>query len=368
MTGTRSRSQLVQTGGASIATRKRVPTLFLRAGVCLLIVVAVQGVWLSPSSYGQRMESWLGVSHPKVASRDSWAMMRLLRPLAAQVEDSVVQVLSGGRLVSLGTIISEDGYLLTKQSELTNDPITVRLPNGTKVAGRVAAVRRANDLALIKLEGGPEIESKLKPAKFVTPEPQTGNFVVTAGRDGQAIGIGVLGVGSRQVAHKGRLGVRFYDSPSAATIHRVAPLSGAEEAGLRDGDRILMINDKKLYSSQSAIHLLGNMYPGDVVRLTVMRGDDTFETNAKMSDQAVLMESKNDAAVNGPRNVRLSGFDAVMQHDTVLLPNQCGGPVLDSNGNVIGLNIARAGRVVSYALPSSLVNAEIISMLSEARK
>ncbi|MEM0925840.1 MAG: serine protease, partial [Planctomycetota bacterium] len=104
-----------------------------------------------------------------------------------------------------------------------------------------------------------------------------------------------------------------------------------------------------------------------VVSLTVKRGEDTFETRARMSEQAVLMESENDAAVNGPRNVRLSGFDAVMQHDTVLLPNQCGGPVLDSSGNVVGLNIARAGRVISYALPSSLVNAEIISMLAEAR-
>jgi S1-C subfamily serine protease len=63
----------------------------------------------------------------------------------------------------------------------------------------------------------------------------------------------------------------------------------------------------------------------------------------------------------------LSGFDRVIQHDTVLDPDECGGPVLDIAGRVVGLNIARAGRVVSYALPASLVIPQMVSMLEEAR-
>jgi S1-C subfamily serine protease len=70
--------------------------------------------------------------------------------------------------------------------------------------------------------------------------------------------------------------------------------------------------------------------------------------------------------VNGARNIRLSGFEEVLQHDTVLNPDQCGGPLLNSDGQVIGVNIARAGRVVSYALPSSLVSVEVSSMIAEA--
>ncbi|MEM6468526.1 MAG: PDZ domain-containing protein [Planctomycetota bacterium] len=334
------------------------------------VAILLAGQWIETGSLqGQDLERWLGPSHPKVASRDSWGMMKLVQPLSETVSDSVVQVLSGGRLVALGTVVSEDGFVLTKKSELTGDPVSVRLPSGEKVSARVAVVRPSNDLALIKLEDGNENPWGLKPAKFVNPEPETGSFVISSGRDGKTLGIGVLGVNSREVSHRGRLGVRFFDSPTApVTIHRVAPLSGAEQAGLQGGDAILMIDDQELYSSQSAIHLLGTKYyPGDVVSLTVRRGEDTFETRARMSEQAILMESENDAAVNGPRNVRLSGFDAVIQHDTVLMPNQCGGPLLDSSGKVVGLNIARAGRVVSYALPSSLINAEIISMLSEAR-
>ena len=114
------------------------------------------------------------------------------------------------------------------------------------------------------------------------------------------------------------------------------------------------------------------MFPGESVRLTIKRRNessemDTLEMNAGIRDFGVLRETENDSKVNGPRNVRLSGFDRVIQHDTVLDPEDCGGPVLDLSGRAVGLNIARAGRVVTYSLPASLVISEMISMLQEAR-
>jgi len=57
---------------------------------------------------------------------------------------------------------------------------------------------------------------------------------------------------------------------------------------------------------------------------------------------------------------RAEGFQMALQHDTVLQPWQCGGPLVNLDGKAIGLNIARAGRTASYALPASLVQ-QIIS-------
>ncbi|QEG01162.1 serine endoprotease [Stieleria maiorica] len=344
------------------------PAFVLMALVSM--VLSIGGV--APAVFAQSTPHWMGQGRyqTSIASRDSGAMMRLVRPLSEMVEHSVVQVYSGGQVVALGTVVSEDGYILTKRSELSGgEPVSVRLPNGQKVDARVAARRKSNDLALLKLHGGDEANWNIQPATFSTVDPPTGSFLVSPGRDGFTIGIGVLGVPARYIAHQGRLGVNFYDAPSGpAMVRRVHPESGADNAGLQDGDRILKINGLQLLGSQSAINTLGKMYPGDVVRLTIKRGDNTLELDALMCDQALLMESENDAKVNGPRNVRLSGFDSVIQHDTVLAPNQCGGPLLDSQGRVIGINIARAGRVVSYALPSSLVTAEMIGMLEEARR
>jgi S1-C subfamily serine protease len=89
--------------------------------------------------------------------------------------------------------------------------------------------------------------------------------------------------------------------------------------------------------------------------------------NAKIHELRVMEESENDSKVNGPRSTRLSGFERVIQHDTVLNPDECGGPVLDTQGRFVGLNIARAGRVVSLALPASIVMTDTASMLDEAR-
>jgi S1-C subfamily serine protease len=323
---------------------------------------------------GQDLSQWLQRPHnPSIAARDNGAMMRLVRPLSESVENSVIQVFCGTRVVSLGTVVSEDGYVLTKHSELTSDPISVRLPNGEKARARLSSVRRRNDLALLKIEGLENTETqsewKIQPAKLSMVTPPTGSFVISPGRDGYTIGFGVLGVQARRIDHQGKLGVNFYNAPDGpARVRRVAPQSGAFEAGLQGGDEILKINGEDTYGVQAAINKLGSMYPGEVVRLTIQRGEDTIEIDAVMSDAAMIAETENDARVNGPRNLRLSGFDQVIQHDTVLTPNQCGGPLLDTSGNIIGINIARAGRVVSYALPSSLVVAEMISMLEEARR
>jgi S1-C subfamily serine protease len=50
---------------------------------------------------------------------------------------------------------------------------------------------------------------------------------------------------------------------------------------------------------------------------------------------------------------RADGFPVVFQHDAPLFPEQCGGPIVDLDGAVIGMNIARNGRAASYAIPSN---------------
>ena len=52
---------------------------------------------------------------------------------------------------------------------------------------------------------------------------------------------------------------------------------------------------------------------------------------------------------------RSQGFELAIEHDTVLQPWLCGGPLVNLNGEAIGLNIARAGRVTTYALSAKLV-------------
>ncbi len=303
------------------------------------------------------------------AGRENGRMIQLVRSVANSIEGSVVQVLTGGKPVTLGTVVTADGYVLTKRSELTNDPIRVRLSDDRLVPARVAAVRRRNDLALLHLESDVE----LKPLTFSNHVPPIASFLFSPDRTGRPIGIGVVGTKPRPIADEGMLGVQLRDDlQGRALVNVVEPRSGADIAGIRAGDLIVKINGRQEHGQRGVKAALSGMFPGEHVRLTILRpngrqGEETLEMDAPIMEFALMMESDADVRVNGPRNARLSGFDKVIQHDTVLGPHECGGPILDSAGRVVGLNIARAGRVVSYSIPSSLVTAELETMLAEAR-
>lgn len=323
-------------------------------------------VWISAV---WAMVTLIGVPAMADERRDNTDMTRLIQPIAESVQYSVAQVLSGGRPVALATIVSADGYLLTKRSELSGDPIRIRLHDGRLYPARVAAVRRRNDLALLRIDAN----VSLTPLRFVDHTPSVASFLVSVGRTGRPIGLGVLGVRARKIDHQGRLGVMLIDNADGrAVVEDVFPNSGAMSAGIIAGDLIIAINGRSEVNKSSVIETLRGMFPGEDVRLTILRpntnqGVETLEMDARIRDFDLMRESENDSRVNGPRSDRLSGFDRVIQHDTVLDPDECGGPILDTSGRVIGINIARAGRVVSYALPASLVMTELVGMLQEAR-
>ncbi len=301
--------------------------------------------------------------------RDHPAVLDLFRPLGERVQNSVVQILCGGTPVALGTVVSADGYVITKRSELTSDPIRVRLSDGRLFPARVSAVRRRNDLVLLHVDA----DLSFEPLLFDTNVPEIASFLVTIGRTGRPIGLGVVGVKERPIGHQGRLGVMLEDDANGrALVQLVLPESGAAIAGINPGDRIVAVNGEAKDSRDAVISRLKQMYPGENVTLTILRPNelsefDSIDIDAQIRDMGMLQESASDAKVNGPRNIRLSGFDRVIQHDTVLNPEECGGPVLDSQGRAIGINIARAGRVVSYLLPASLILPEMLEMLEEAR-
>ena len=70
--------------------------------------------------------------------------------------------------------------------------------------------------------------------------------------------------------------------------------------------------------------------------------------------------------VSGEVSLRAEGFELAIEHDTSLPPWLCGGPLVNLDGKAIGLNIARAGRVTTYALPARLAR-RLLENLKPAR-
>jgi S1-C subfamily serine protease len=53
-----------------------------------------------------------------------------------------------------------------------------------------------------------------------------------------------------------------------------------------------------------------------------------------------------------------TGFGEVFAHDGIVWPEQCGGPVVDLDGNAVGLNVARYDRTATHAIdPKTLMKA-----------
>jgi serine protease Do len=164
-----------------------------------------------------------------------------------------------------------------------------------------------------------------------------------------------------------------FNSP-AATIGRIMEGLGAEQAGLKPGDHILAVNDQPVNEGQELIKTLRNFREGQLVKLRVQREEKEFEASVKMMvarperagrgfDRADRMNR-----MGGKPSQRAEGFALAIQHDTVLQAWQCGGPLVNLEGKAIGLNIARAGRVASYALPAHLVTQSILRLGRESRR
>jgi len=63
---------------------------------------------------------------------------------------------------------------------------------------------------------------------------------------------------------------------------------------------------------------------------------------------------------------RRKDFPMAFQHDSMLSSRTIGGPIVDLSGRIVGINIARDGRVSSLALPADLVR-EIVENLKTGK-
>ena len=97
--------------------------------------------------------------------------------------------------------------------------------------------------------------------------------------------------------------------------------------------------------------------PGATVQLTIQRGQAEMVVAATLSHPfgEFLSRIAVQNQMGGRLSPRRTGFSAVLQHDTVLNPEFCGGSVVNLDGIAVGVNIARAGRTETYAIPADVV-------------
>ena len=119
------------------------------------------------------------------------------------------------------------------------------------------------------------------------------------------------------------------------------------------------------------VNTIRSQSPGDSIDIQFIRGGEEQSTRAVLAGRDMTGERaaryKMMARLGAIPSRRADQFPTVFQHDSPLLPEQCGGPITDLQGNVIGINIARNNRSASYAIPSSHVNTILEKLRDQAR-
>jgi serine protease Do len=142
------------------------------------------------------------------------------------------------------------------------------------------------------------------------------------------------------------------------------PNSAAAKAGIKINDHILSCNGKIAKTHEELIAIVARYAPGDELDLLVRRDGKEMTLKATLAARPTDGRSDIQNTMGGPLSSRRSNFSEILQHDSVLRPNQCGGPLVNLDGKVIGINIARAGRVESYAIPAAVVASLVVDLQS----
>ncbi len=301
--------------------------------------------------------------------RSNFFMLQAFKEALDESWQCTVQVYCGDDQCSYGTIVDTDGWIITKASELDgNRDITCTLSDQREFPATLISTLVDLDLALLRIP-----IAGLPTVQWDYSIPGQGNWLATTDcRSGLPVAIGVVSTGPSKIPNQpARLGVELASddskSKAGARIKHVLGGSGAFKAGLRKEDIISSVDGTSVNSRDQLLSLLRSGKGGQFLNLTVYRDEEFIERRVRLMDLSHELLDETEMEVNGPISARSTGFNRVFMHDTVLQPNQCGGPLINLDGKAVGINIARAGRVSTYALPSDTVRPAVQGLLEQAK-
>jgi S1-C subfamily serine protease len=329
--------------------------------------------------------------------------------------------------IAYGVVISKDGYILTKASEIQIEekseedfkdkakpkgekksedkakpdskeksdagkefklPIPEGLPLGAKTEDtgpivlsvrvdkqefdevKIVHIDKKWDVALIKVDA-----QDLTPAEFAPDSKlEQGTWVVVNGatsRTKRRVLAGIISAQAREIPKDGvvGLGLVLEKVKDKLQVKDVSQGGGADLGGVKVNDIIVNLEQKKVAEAKDIAEILAGKKLGEEVKLTVKRAGKDVELTVKLAilDGSEKPMDRNDQ-MSGDFSERRSDFPRVIQHDILANSNTMGGPVLNMQGQVVGMNIARANRCETYAIPVEELQVIAKEMLEHSSK
>lgn len=276
----------------------------------------------------------------------------------------------GARNFGYGIVTSSDGYILVKSSELEGRKnLSVRVGAIKFDEIKIIARNPRWDLTLIKLEA-----EGLTPVSWAeSSDLAQGSWVVANGvssRRLRRLNVGVISAKARAVEGRAPvvIGVSFKAEKDSLVVQQVTPETGAERSGLLAGDTFKKFGGEVIESRKGLIERVRDYIPGDVVPIEIERAGELLEVEVELmarSDAYEENKSRNDE-MSGSYSKRRDSFPRVLQTDIPFSARTIGGPLLNLDGECIGMNIARANRAESFAIPVEELRSELAELMKSA--
>lgn len=321
---------------------------------------------------------WLCVLVPTWAQQTLPAEFRLtgkqvtaaFEPQREVLQSSSAVLLQGRRAIGYAVVATADGHLLAKASEVAKaGKLSARI--GATLYPEVERLAEDSvwDVVLLKVSA-----AGLVPVRFAQAGPPAqGSWVICNGATTRSERRALAGIISAQprdipAAEGVALGLEFKDE-STLIIAAVADGGGAKAAGIQVGDVVVSLNEQPVTTLKALVEALKPHQAGSKVRLSFLRKGQRQTVEVQLTAKAELfangMQDRNDQ-MSGDVSKRRSGFPAIIQHDALTSARTVGGPLLDLDGQCVGMNIARANRCETYAIPAAELQKLLESLLKQA--
>jgi S1-C subfamily serine protease len=342
-------------------------------GIYSCVVLMLVGVLVILGSARPLMAQNVLPSEARINGKLVWQAFEKQRRIL-QSSSAVVYTDKKSHIKSVyGVVVSPQGYVLTKASEVEGkEYLSVRIDKELFKDVEIIGVNPQWDVAMLKVHA----DHPLVPVVFSEADDvEQGHWLISNGsasRSTRRVRLGIASAITREIKTEGSeviLGVMLsQDKETPLKIEKVTPKSGADKAGLKVGDVLMSSNGLSLKVRSDLLTSMQGKKPGDVIDIEVQRQNKSNRLSVElMARPGKKMVSRNDKMGGGENSLskRRDGFPRVIHHDTPLTKSSVGGPLLNLNGECVGMNIARASRVATFAIPARELRGVIAGMLNE---
>lgn len=307
----------------------------------------------------------------EIYQRTAQPILEATELISEGFDRSVVEVVQQEKKIALGTVVSSKGHVLTKYSlvrEVAEKQIRFRMSQ-LVWSGTLVGFDETNDVALFALHSGDaRPEKALRAVAFTTSgRLRNGKIVIGIGTESRSLAVGMTTAAPTPELNRNvcetciDMGLSL---DASLRLTRVYPRTVGERLGLLVGDRLLMVNQQRISTVNQFEGIEKSIQVGDIISVAYKRNGQAFVITDKVP--AVTKNSKNDRWGGGPFSQRRNGFSEVLVHDSVIDPSDCGGPLVNLQGQFCGINIARSMRVASLAIPADPLRNFLLRHLDKA--